>query len=291
MLVPDKWKDFELLDAGDGEKLERWKNYILRRPDPQAIWPKTAGEELWSSAHAVYKRSSSGGGSWIYKGNLPEKWIIGYEKLRFHIEPTGFKHTGIFPEQAVNWDFLVKIIKKETDTGNPVKVLNLFAYTGAATCACAYAGASVCHIDAAKAMVSRASENLSLSNLAERQVRFIVDDVVKFVQRESRRGNKYKGIIMDPPSYGRGPKGELWKLEDEFYKLVKQSMEILDENPLFFIVNSYTTGFSPVVIENIIKLTMLPIYGGKAESQEIGLKATHSQIVLPCGTTGRWINE
>jgi len=285
MLLADKWADYELIDTGNGEKLERWGKFILRRPDPQAIWPHTANDEIWERVDAHYHRSRSGGGSWEYKRKLPERWTISYQNLLFYIEPTGFKHTGLFPEQAVNWDWMAEKIKSAK---KPVRVLNLFAYTGGATVACACAGAEVCHVDAAKGMVTRAKENIALSGLSDRPVRFIVDDVVKFVRREKRRGKVYEAIIMDPPSYGRGPNGELWKIEDELYNLVEICMEVLSPEPLFFLINSYTTGLAPSVLSNILSMSVKRKFGGRVQSDEIGLPVSASGLVLPCGATGRW---
>lgn len=288
MNLADKWKDFELIDTGNGEKLERWGNYILVRPDPQAIWPKNECVKLWSQADAYYNRSEKGGGSWSFKSNLPKRWKISFEGLSFYVEPTGFKHTGLFPEQAVNWKWIIEKIKA---SNKPIKVLNLFAYTGGATVAAAYAGASVCHVDAAKGMVQWAKENLELSGLKERPVRFITDDVFKFVKREKRRGNKYHAIIMDPPSYGRGPNGEIWKIESSLYSFVEECLDVLEDNPLFFLINSYTTLFSPRVLENILTLTVKKRFGGNLFSGEIGLPTTTSSLVLPCGIYGRWENK
>lgn len=288
MLLADDWKDYELIDAGNGEKLERWGIYILRRPDPQAIWPCTGRKEMWNKADAHYHRSSSGGGKWEYIKKLPERWSISYGDLSFYIEPTGFKHTGLFPEQAVNWKWMIDKIKSAS---GPVRVLNLFAYTGGATLAAAYAGAEVCHVDAAKGMVARAKENLELSGLKHRPVRFITDDVVKFVQREQRRGRTYEGIIMDPPSYGRGPKGELWKIEEELYGLVDMCTAILSPKPVFFLINSYTTGLAPTVLKNILTISVAKKFGGHVSSDEIGLPVSSSKLVLPCGASGRWERE
>ena len=284
MLVADKWKDYELIDTGDGEKLERWEKYILRRPDPQAIWP-ISQKDIWSKADANYYRSQTGGGSWEYAKKFPSKWTISYKEMSFYIEPTGFKHTGLFPEQAVNWDWMIEKIKTAS---RPIRVLNLFAYTGGATVAAAYAGAEVCHVDAAKGMVTRAKENLELSGLKERPVRFITDDVIKFVQREKRRERYYEAIIMDPPSYGRGPNGEVWKIEDELYKLIEMCAEILSPNPLFFLVNSYTTGLSPTVLTNILTMSIGKRFGGDVNSYEIGLPISATGLILPCGASGRW---
>lgn len=285
MLFADDWKEYELLDTGDGEKLERWGKYILRRPDPQIVWPVQGRNEMWGKVDAHYHRSQSGGGNWEYIRKLPERWTISYKDLSFYIEPTGFKHTGLFPEQAVNWKWMIDNIKS---AGRPIKVLNLFAYTGGATVAAAYAGAEVCHVDASKGMVQWAKENIALSGLAERPVRFIVDDVMKFVQREKRRGRLYDAVIMDPPSYGRGPKGEIWKIEDELFSFVNECMDILSPKPLFFLINSYTTGFSSTVLANILKLTVGRKYDGNITSGEVGLPVTHSGLVLPCGIYGRW---
>ena len=268
MWVSDKWKDFEVLDTADYEKLERWGDYFLIRPDPQVIWKESGNSNLWHKADARYQRSSSGGGNWDFNKKLPEKWQVSYEKLKFYVKPMGFKHTGLFPEQATNWDFIIDKIK---NANRQINVLNLFAYTGGATVAAAFAGATVCHVDASKGMVSWAKENLELSGLSNSPVRFIVDDVIKFVQREKRRGKTYDAIIMDPPSYGRGPSGEIWKLEDELFNLVIECIEIMSDNPLFFIINSYTTGFSATVIGNILKLTMGKKFGGVSASDEIGL--------------------
>lgn len=285
MLLADNWKDYELLDTGGGEKLERWGGYMLRRPDPQAIWPVAAGEKTWASADAHYHRSSSGGGHWEYKRPIPEKWTISYGKLSFYIEPTGFKHTGLFPEQAVNWDWMMNKIKSRP---GKVSVLNLFGYTGGATVACAYAGAEVCHVDAAKGMVTRAKENLMLSGLHSNPVRFITDDAIKFVGREKRRERYYDAVIMDPPSYGRGPNGELWKIEDELFGLIKACMDILTPEPLFFLVNSYTTGLSPTVIKNMLAMSLGKKFGGALNAEEVGLPVKASGLVLPCGASGRW---
>lgn len=282
MYTADNWKDYEVLDTAHGEKLERWGNVLLRRPDPQIIWKKEGNPALWKKADGFYHRSKSGGGSWEFSKKLPDRWQISYGKLKFFVRPTGFKHTGLFPEQAVNWDYIGKKISGET---RKINVLNLFAYTGGATLAAAAAGADVVHVDASKGMVSWAKENLELSGLRDRYVRFIVDDCEKFVAREIKRGHFYDGIIMDPPSYGRGPGGEMWKMEDKIYDLVKLCSNLLSDNPLFFIINSYTTGLAPTVIKNIISLAL----SGKAEAEEIGLPVTSSGIFLPCGATGRMI--
>lgn len=284
MLFADDWKDYELIDTGDGEKLERWGKIVLSRPDPQIIWP-VSNKDIWKNADAHYIRSSNGGGKWEFSRKLPERWTVSYDKLSFYIEPTGFKHTGLFPEQAVNWKWMIDKIQ---GSASPVSVLNLFAYTGAATVASAFAGAEVCHVDAAKGMVIRAKENLALSGLSEKPVRFITDDVIKFVQREKRRGKKYDAVIMDPPSYGRGPKGEVWQIEDAIYGFVEECCGILSDKPLFFLINSYTTGFSPTVLKNILTLTVGKRYGGSISCGEVGIPVTKSGLVLPCGIFGRW---
>ena len=283
MFLANNWKDYEVLDTGDGEKLERWGDVILRRPDPQVIWPK-AKPEWWKQAQAHYHRSERGGGEWRFREQLPERWQIAYGDLKFHVRPTGFKHTGLFPEQATNWDWMRNLIKKRD--GN-VKVLNLFAYTGGATMACAAQGAHVTHVDAAKGMVQWAKENRELSKIPETNCRFIVEDALAFVRRELRRGNRYDGILMDPPSYGRGPGGEVWKLENELYTLVSTCAEALSDNPLFFLVNSYTTGFQPAVLQNIIGRTVQSRFGGKVDAQEVVLPV-RAGGVLPCGASGRW---
>lgn len=288
--VAENWKDYECMDTGNGEKLERWKDIILRRPDPQVIWPIAEEDALWKQSHAHYHRSKSGGGSWEYKKKFKDSWTIEYKNLRFKVSPTGFKHTGLFPEQAANWDFMMdKISHADQD----IRVLNLFAYTGGATMACASAGASeVVHVDASKGMVNWAKENMMLSHLQDRKIRFIVDDVLKFVQREKRRGRTYHAIIMDPPSYGRGPNGEVWKIEEQLYPLISACLEILDEDPLFFLVNSYTTGFPPTVLYNLLHATIARKHGnGYIEAGEIGLPITRSQTILPCGIYGRWVKE
>jgi 23S rRNA (cytosine1962-C5)-methyltransferase len=285
MYLANEWKDYELLDTGGGEKLERWGGYILRRPDPQIIWPLQQETGMWKDAHAHYHRSSSGGGQWEEKVKLPDRWTITYENLKFIIKPTSFKHTGLFPEQQANWKWMMNKIR---EAGRPIKVLNLFAYTGGATAACASAGAEVCHVDAAKGMVQWAKENLQISGLGEKPVRFITDDVFKFVQREQRRGNTYDAIIMDPPSYGRGPNGEMWKLETDLYRFVDSCRSILTPNPLFFLINSYTTGISSTVLTNILSMALKKQYGGTISSGEIGIPITASGLTLPCGILGRW---
>lgn len=285
MYAAQDWKDYEVIDTGGGEKLERWGDIILRRPDPQIIWPLKKETGAWRDVHGHYHRSSSGGGSWDMKKPIPDRWTISYDQLKFYIKPTSFKHTGLFPEQAANWRWMMDKIQ---NAGRPISVLNLFAYTGGATVASAYAGASVVHVDAAKGMVQWAKENVQLSGLADRPVRFITDDVFKFVQREQRRGNRYDAIIMDPPSYGRGPNGETWKLEQNLYPFLESCTEILSDNPLFMLINSYTTGISPTVLSNMLNMTMTDKYGGKISAGEIGLPITKSGMTLPCGILGRW---
>ena len=286
-LIAENWKDYECIDTGNGEKLERWKDVILRRPDPQTIWPIENEDNLWLNPHAHYHRSNKGGGYWEYKKKVKEQWTISYRHLNFKVSPTGFKHTGIFPEQGANWDYMMDKIK---NANREIRVLNLFAYTGCATMACASAGASeVVHVDASKGMVAWAKENMVLSHLENKKIRFIVDDVLKFVQREKRRGRTYHAIIMDPPSYGRGPNGELWKIEEQLYPLVEACMEILDENPLFFIINSYTTGFNTTVLHNVLHASVAKQHpNGKITVGEIGLPITRSNTILPCGIFGRW---
>lgn len=286
MYIADKWTDFEVIDTGDGDKLERWGNYVLRRPDPQIIWPIQNEDEQWRKADAHYHRSSSGGGQWQMKNDkLPERWTVGYGELRFHIKPTSFKHTGLFPEQAANWSWMMDKIR---NANRPIRVLNLFAYSGGATVACAAAGADVCHVDASKGMVQWAKENAQLSGLEDAPIRYITDDVFKFVQREQRRGRQYDAIIMDPPSYGRGPKGETWKLEENLYPFLQSCTTILSDNPLFLLINSYTTGLSPTVLEHLLDMSMKKKYGGEINCGEIGLPITRSGLNLPCGILGRW---
>ncbi len=285
MNIANDWKDYEILDMANGEKLEKWGKYTLVRPDPQIIWNKKTHEEKWKEANAVYTRSKTGGGSWSYKTKLPETWKINYKDLTFNIKLMGFKHTGLFPEQAANWDWMINKIQ---NAKRPVKVLNLFAYTGGASVACLYAGASVCHVDSSKGMVAWAKENVISSKLQEKPIRYIVDDVVKFVNREIRRGNKYDAIIMDPPSYGRGANGEVWQFEESINNLVKLCMQVLSDNPLFFLINSYTTGISSMVLSNILTINMNRSYKGKITSGEIGLPMKDSNLILPCGIYGRW---
>ncbi len=284
MWIADQWKDYELLDASDGERLERWGEYILRRPDPQIIWKGSAKRRSWETADGIYKRSSKGGGGWI-KNDLPEHWTIGYGKLRFVLKPMGFKHTGLFPEQAANWDWFSERI---AGAGRPIKVLNLFAYTGGATVAAAAAGAAVVHVDASKGMVAQAKENAALSGLSDAPIRYIVDDCKKFVERELRRGNRYDAVIMDPPSYGRGPSGEIWKIEDSVDELVSLCARLLSDKPLFFLINSYTTGLSPMAMQYILGLKVAATYGGHLESGELGLPVTATGLSVPCGASARW---
>lgn len=285
MNIASEWKDYKILDMADGQKLEKWGNVILSRPDPQIVWKNKSFPQKWSKINATYHRSKTGGGAWEYNKKMPDKWQIKYKELTFNIKPMGFKHTGLFPEQAVNWDWMIDKIKKEN---REIKVLNLFAYTGGATVACLSAGASCCHVDSSKGMVSWAKENVVASGLEDRPVRYIVDDVQKFVKREIRRGNKYDAIIMDPPSYGRGANGEVWKFEDNIYDLVELCLDVLSDNPLFFLINSYTTGISSKVLNNILNLTVAKKYMGKVTSGEIGLPMEDSNLILPCGIFGRW---
>jgi len=285
MIVSDKWQDFELIDCSTGEKLERWGSHILIRPDPQAIWKTPRESPLWEKATARYSRSATGGGHWQAHGKLPEAWQVKYGELTFNVKPMNFKHTGLFPEQAANWDFIMNKIKR---ANRPVSVLNLFGYTGAATIAAAKAGASVCHVDAAKGMVSWGKENAQASGVRDCPIRWIVDDCAKFVEREIRRGKRYDAVIMDPPSYGRGPTGEVWKLEDNIWDFVELTTRVMSENPLFAIINSYTTGLSPSTIGCIAESTFLKRFGGMCVSDELGLPASASGLVLPCGATTRW---
>ena len=280
MYLADAWQDYEILDAGNGNKLERWGQVRLLRPDPQAVWPMQEPR----SVDARYIRSASGGGHWEYTKTLPDSWTIQYRDLTFQVRPTGFKHTGLFPEQAVNWDWMRGLVKKAP---KPFRALNLFAYTGGATCALAAAGAEVVHVDAAKGMVAWAKENLALCGLGDKPVRFIVDDVMKFVQREQRRGRQYEGILMDPPSYGRGPGGEMWKIEENLYPLVTECCKLLSPEARFFLINSYTTGLAPTVLSNVLQAA-LPGRGGRIEAGEVGLPISRGTLVLPCGASGRW---
>ena len=285
MIIANNWKDYKIIDMANGQKLEKWGNITLSRPDPQIIWKEKTFPEQWKKADAIYNRSKTGGGEWKYNKKLPENWQIRYKDLTFNIKPMGFKHTGLFPEQAVNWDWMIEKIKSEK---REIKVLNLFAYTGGATVACLYAGASVCHVDSSKGMVQWAKENVQSSNLADKKIRYIVDDVNKFVAREIRRGNKYDAIIMDPPSYGRGTNGEVWQFENNIYDLVKLCEEVLSDDPLFFLINSYTTGISNTVLADILNLTIQNKHKGKITSGEIGLPMENSDLVLPCGIYGKW---
>ena len=288
MLVSNNWKDYECIDAGNGEKLERWKNVILRRPDPWALWTHK-NTEAWNNYHAIYHRSDKGGGYWENKKNFPEFWTVDYGNLTFKVSPTGFKHTGLFPEQAANWDF---IINKVRNAKRPIKVLNLFAYTGAATMAASYAGAvEVVHVDASQGMNEWAKENAKLSNLDGNRIRYICDDVLKFVERENRRGNKYDAIIMDPPTYGRGPGKELWKFEDSLNKLLDACINILSDKPLFLLISSYTKGITPEILKNVLTTACENRLNGKITTDEIGLKITNTNMVLPCGVYGRWENN
>lgn len=288
MRISDKWTDYRLIDCSDGEKLELWNDIALIRPDPQVIWKTAHNSELWETDHGHYYRSERGGGQWSFKKKIPESWIISYGALRFNIRPTGFKHTGLFPEQAVNWDFMDGLIRR---AGRPVSVLNLFAYTGGATLACANAGASVCHVDASKGMVQWARDNAAASGLSEKPIRWIVDDCEKFVMREIKRGRRYDAVIMDPPSYGRGPSGEVWKLEDCIYDLVKLCKGVLSDDPLFFLLNSYTTGLSPSVMAYILGSVLVPDIGGSVSADEIGLHVEKSGLALPCGSSAIWVQE
>ena len=283
MIISKDWKDYEILDMANGEKLERWGDIILIRPDPQIIWKNKSKPELWKKANAHYHRSKSGGGEWEYIKNVPKAWKIKYKNLTFNLKPMGFKHTGLFSEQAVNWDFMISKIK---NAGREIKVLNLFAYTGGATVACASAGASVCHVDSSKGMTAWAKENVQASGLSDKPVRFIIDDVIKFVQREIRRGNKYDAIVMDPPSYGRGANGEVWNIEESLYMLVELCTKVLSDKPLFFLINSYTTGLSPTILANILSMTIKK--KGKVTCGEVGLPMKDSNLILPCGIYGRW---
>lgn len=284
MWIADGWKDYEVLDTSKGEKLERWGKYLLVRPDPQAIWDTPRQHKGWREKNGHYHRSKKGGGEWEFF-HLPEQWSIQYKELTFQLKPFSFKHTGLFPEQAVNWDWFSKKIK---EAGRPIKVLNLFAYTGGASLAAAAAGASVTHVDASKGMVTWAKENARSSGLEERPIRWIVDDCAKFVEREIRRGNHYDAVIMDPPSYGRGPKGEIWKIEESVYPFILKCGELLSEHPLFFLINSYTTGLQPAVLSYMLSMALS---GGKVEASEIGLPVRDTGLVLPCGASGRYFWE
>lgn len=303
MWIADNWKDYEVIDSSDGEKLERWGEYILVRPDPQVLWSTGHNDSRWKKKNGHYHRSNKGGGEWEFF-NLPEEWQIRYklpisksntatrsDELTFHLKPFSFKHTGVFPEQAVNWDWTSSIINKKIADGKEFKVLNLFAYTGGATIAAAAAGASVTHVDASKGMVAWAKENAVSSGLGDAPIRWLVDDCTKFVEREIRRGNTYDGIIMDPPSYGRGPKGETWKIEECIWPLVELTSQLLSKDASFFLINSYTTGLQPAVLNYMMSSAIVSRFGGKVEASEIGLPVSTNGLVLPCGASGRWVNE
>ncbi|MBE6151653.1 MAG: SAM-dependent methyltransferase [Firmicutes bacterium] len=288
MIKADKWIDYELIDCSNGEKLERWGNVVLLRPDPQVIWDNGNLRERYNNINSHYHRSNKGGGSWENLRKTPEAWKITYGDLTFNIKQMGFKHTGLFPEQAVNWDFMMNKIK---NSKKEIKVLNLFAYTGGASVACLKAGASVVHVDSSRGMVDWAKENVKASGMEDRPIRYIVDDVVKFVKREIRRGNKYDAIVMDPPSYGRGSNGEVWDIEKDLFELVKLCLDILVDEPLFFIINSYSTGLSKDIFTNVLKLTLGKKFSGKIYSDEIGIPIKNSDLVLPCGMYARFENE
>ncbi len=293
MWIASNWTDYEILDTSNGEKLERWKDYVLLRPDPQVIWNSGKKHPAWKHLNGHYHRSSKGGGEWEFF-DLPAEWTVSYQNgAVFHLKPFAFKHTGLFPEQAVNWDWFSSIIKKakEQNPDRPIKVLNLFAYTGGATIAAALAGAEVTHVDASKGMVQWAKENASSSGLADAKIRWLVDDCGKFVEREIRRGNKYDAIIMDPPSYGRGPKGEIWKIEESIFPFINLTDQILSDDALFFLINSYTTGLQPAVLSYMINLTIAKKRGGLVKSDEIGIPVSSSGLILPCGASGRWMKE
>ncbi|MDE7253631.1 MAG: class I SAM-dependent methyltransferase [Acetatifactor sp.] len=289
MWIAGNWKEYEVLDASGGEKLERWGDYILVRPDPQVIWNTPHTHKGWKQKNAHYHRSAKGGGEWEFF-HLPDEWSIRYERLTFHLKPFSFKHTGLFPEQAVNWDWFSGLITKalQENPSRQIKVLNLFAYTGGATLSAAAAGAAVTHVDAAKGMVGWAKENAQASGLGDAPIRWLVDDCVKFVEREIRRGNKYDGIIMDPPSYGRGPKGEIWKIEESIWPFIELTSQLLSENAIFFLINSYTTGLQPAVLSYMINTAIVKRFGGHVNAEEIGLPVTESGLILPCGASGRW---
>ncbi len=286
MWTTDAWKDYEVIDTSDGEKLERWGDYILVRPDPQVIWNTPREDSRWKQKNGHYHRSPKGGGEWEFF-HLPREWSIEYRDLTFHLKPFSFKHTGLFPEQAVNWDWFSHIIR---NAGRPLKVLNLFAYTGGATLAAARAGAFVTHVDASKGMVNWAKENAAASGLADAPIRWLVDDCVKFVEREIRRGNTYDAIIMDPPSYGRGPKGEIWKIEESIFPFLRLTAQILSKDALFFLINSYTTGLQPAVLSYMLNTVITPQFQGHVEAGEIGLPVSSSSLILPCGASGRWVS-
>ncbi len=286
MWLADSWEDYEVIDTSAGEKLERWGDYLLVRPDPQVIWNTPKGKE-WKHINGHYHRSSKGGGSWEFF-DLPEEWMIHFKDRNFMLKPFSFKHTGLFPEQAANWDWFVPLIKARVDSGKPVKVLNLFAYTGGATVAAASAGASVTHVDASKGMVTWAKENAQISGLGEAPIRWLVDDCGKFVEREIRRGNKYDAIILDPPSYGRGPKGEIWKMEENIYDFLCLISKVLSDDPLFVLLNSYTTGLQPAVLNYLLHAALDSVHPGNVVADEVGLPVTKTGLVLPCGAAGRW---
>lgn len=287
MWLADRWKDYEVLDTSNGEKLERWGKYILVRPDPQVIWNTKRKRKEWKKPNACYHRSREGGGQWEFF-DLPKQWELHYNNLTFHLKPFSFKHTGLFPEQAVNWEWFSEIIQ---NAGRPVKILNLFAYTGGATISAAAAGAAVTHVDASKGMVTWAKENAKASGLENAPIRYIVDDCVKFVEREIRRGNKYDGIIMDPPSYGRGPKGEIWKIEEKIYPFIELCAQVLNNKPLFYLINSYTTGLQPAVLGYMLSCVVEKKFGGSVAAGEVGLPVSENGLVLPCGASGRWENR
>ncbi len=285
MKIANEWKEYKIIDMADGQKLEKWGNVILARPDPQIIWKEKSFPNKWKEINAIYHRSKTGGGSWELTKKMPNNWQIHYKNLTFNIKPMGFKHTGLFPEQAINWDWMIQKIKSAK---REIKVLNLFAYTGGATLACLSAGAAVCHVDSSRGMTNWAKENVISSGLQDKKIRFIIDDVVKFVNREIRRKNQYDAIIMDPPSYGRGVKGEIWQFEENIYDFIQLCSKLLSHKPLFFLVNSYTTGISSKVLENILRITVEKKNKGKLESGEIGLPMENSKLILPCGIYGRW---
>lgn len=291
MWIADTWKDYEVIDTSGGEKLERWGEYILVRPDPQVLWDTPRTDRRWKQKNGHYHRSSKGGGEWEFF-RLPQEWSIQYRELTFHLKPFSFKHTGLFPEQAVNWDWFSSIIKKcaneKAKGGQPLKVLNLFAYTGGATLAAVKAGAAVTHVDASKGMVAWAKENAAASGLSDAPIRWLVDDCVKFVEREIRRGNTYDAIIMDPPSYGRGPKGEIWKIEESIFPFLRLTAQILSKDARFFLINSYTTGLQPAVLSYMLQTVITPQFGGHVEAGEIGLPVSSKSLILPCGASGRW---
>lgn len=289
MWIADNWKDFEVISTSDGEKLERWGDYLLIRPDPQVIWNTPKNNPGWRNFNGHYHRSNKGGGEWEFK-NLPHEWSINYNSLTFNLKPFTFKHTGLFPEQAVNWDWFSSIIREEKakNPEKPFKVLNLFAYTGGATLSAASAGAALTHVDASKGMVQWAKENALSCNLENAPIRWLVDDCVKFVEREIRRGNKYDGIIMDPPSYGRGPKGEIWKIEESIFSFIELTSQILSDDASFFLINSYTTGLQPAVLTYMLNVCIKDRFGGEVKADEIGLRVSENGLVLPCGASGRW---